>query len=166
MVNAKAILICGKICCGKSTYAERLRAESRAVLLSVDEIMLRLFGLYAGDKHDAYCDRIQKYLFDKSVEIIDSGSDVILDWGFWTKDQRAWAREFYQSHGIESELHYMDIGDAMWEERIRHRNEDVQTGKVMAYLIDDGLMKKFKNRFEPPSPDEIDVNVAISPMSC
>ena len=44
----KAILICGKICSGKSTYAARLKKETNAVLLSVDEIMLDLFGLYDG----------------------------------------------------------------------------------------------------------------------
>ncbi len=51
---AKVFLICGKICCGKSTYAKRLQAENNAVLLSVDEIMLAVFGLYAGEKHDEY----------------------------------------------------------------------------------------------------------------
>ena len=37
---AKVILICGKICSGKSTYAEQLRIKERAAVLSVDEIML------------------------------------------------------------------------------------------------------------------------------
>lgn len=35
---AKIFLICGKICSGKSTYAERIRMKNHAVLLSVDEI--------------------------------------------------------------------------------------------------------------------------------
>lgn len=54
---AKVFLICGKICSGKSTYAEYLRTENTAVLLSVDEIMLALFGLYAGNKHDEYTEK-------------------------------------------------------------------------------------------------------------
>lgn len=28
---SKVILICGKICCGKTTYAEKLRTENNAV---------------------------------------------------------------------------------------------------------------------------------------
>ena len=36
---SKVILICGKICSGKSTYAEWLRVQNNAVLLSIDEIM-------------------------------------------------------------------------------------------------------------------------------
>ena len=41
---AKVILICGKICSGKSTYAQQLRRENRAVVLSIDEVMLAFFG--------------------------------------------------------------------------------------------------------------------------
>ncbi len=155
----KAILICGKICSGKSAYAERLRTETKAVLLSVDEIMLELFGLYAGERHDEYTEKIQKYLFDKSVEIIDSGSDVILDWGFWIKQKRTQAKRFYKDRNIECELHYIDVNDTVWSERIAHRNKAVQVGKTKAYIIDSGLMKKFESLFEPPSEDEIDVRI-------
>ena len=48
----KVILICGKICCGKTTYAKKLVKEQNTVLLSCDEITLALFGQYIGEKHD------------------------------------------------------------------------------------------------------------------
>ena len=156
----KAILICGKICSGKSTYAARLQKETNAVLLSVDEIMLDLFGLYAGEKHDEYTEKIQKYLFEKSIEITNSGSDVVLDWGFWTKQKRTQARSFYSNRNIECELHYVDVNDAAWAERIAYRNKAVQEGTAKAYIIDSGLMKKFERSFEPPSEDEIDVRIS------
>ena len=41
---AKVIMMCGRICCGKSTYARRLRTEINAAVLSIDEIMLAVFG--------------------------------------------------------------------------------------------------------------------------
>lgn len=154
---AKAFLICGKICCGKSTYAERLRAENRAVLLSVDEIMLAVFGPYAGDKHDEYTEKIQNYFFQKSVEIIKSGMNVILDWGFWSSCKRLAAREFYAARGIACEFYYIDISDEVWKERIAHRNALVLKGEDSAYLIDENLMEKFVGLFEPPSESEIDI---------
>lgn len=154
---AKAFLICGKICCGKSTYAERLRIEKNAVLLSVDEIMLAVFGPYAGDKHDEYTEKIQKYLFEKSVEIIKSGINVILDWGFWTRDKRSEAREFYAVRGIECEFYYIDISDEVWKNRIRRRNESVLKRENAAYIVDGNLLAKFEGLFEPPSEDEVDV---------
>lgn len=154
---AKVFLICGKICSGKSTYAERLRMEKKAVLLSVDEIMLALFGLYAGDKHDEYTEKIQNYLFEKSVDIIKSGINVILDWGFWSRLKRSAAREFYAVRDIECEFFYIDISDEIWKERIAHRNELVVKGEKEAYIIDGKLKEKFEDLFEVPSEEEIDV---------
>ena len=72
----KVILICGKICVGKSTYAEKFRAEGNAVLLSVDEIMLAVFGQYAGERHDEYVRNVQQYIFDKSLEILQAGAMI------------------------------------------------------------------------------------------
>ena len=153
---AKVFLICGKICCGKSTYARRLCTENRAVLLSVDEIMLAVFGLYAGDKHDEYTEKIQKYLFEKSVEIIRGGINVVLDWGFWSKVQRSAAREFYTARDIEYEFCCLDVSDEVWKERIAHRNQLVLKGEDVAYIIDQNLAAKFAGLFELPSESEID----------
>ena len=49
---AKVIMTCGKICSGKSTYAEKLRKESGAVVLSIDELMTAVLGRELGDMHD------------------------------------------------------------------------------------------------------------------
>ena len=54
---AKVIMTCGKICCGKSTYARRLQAAGNAVILSIDEITLSLFPEGAGEMHDTYARR-------------------------------------------------------------------------------------------------------------
>lgn len=155
----KVILICGKICCGKSTYAEKIRIENNAVLLSVDEIMLAVFGQYAGEKHDEYCENLQKYFFNKSPEIVQTGTDVILDWGFWQKDERDYAKGFFRSRGIPCELHYIDISDEVWRQRIEKRNALVEAGKTSAYYIDENLAKKFAEGFELLTEDEIDVRI-------
>ena len=154
---AKVILVCGKICSGKSTYAERLRIENKAVLLSIDEIMLAMFGLYVGDKHDEYVEKTEKYLFDKSVEIIETGIDVILDWGLWTRDERRYAKEFYSARGIENEIHYLNISNETWKTRLDKRNRAVSAGEIIAYPVDDNLAAKFGAIFEMPDRDEIDV---------
>lgn len=39
---AQVIMTCGKICSGKSTYAQKLSKKYNAVILSVDEITLSL----------------------------------------------------------------------------------------------------------------------------
>ena len=153
----KVILICGKICSGKSTYAQQLRIQNNAVLLSTDEITLAIFGQHCGDKHDDYVERTQNYLFNKSLELIEVGINVILDWGFWMKEERDYAREFYNSRNIECEFHYIDISVETWQARLQKRNSEILSEETNAYYIDDNLAKKFASIFEVPSEDEIDV---------
>lgn len=155
----KVILICGKIGCGKTTYAKKLCRESGTVLLSVDEIMLALFGQHAGEMHDEYARRTQEYLFQKSLELLDAGLDVILDWGFWTKSGREQAKAFYRTHGRDCRLVYLDVPDEIWKERLESRNRAVESGAESAYYVDENLAAKFAARFQPPEPGEIDLRI-------
>ena len=154
---AKVYLICGKICCGKTTYAQKLRNENNAVLLSVDEITLALFGKHCGDKHDEYVERTEKYLLNKSLELLENNFNVVLDWGFWTKAERKAVKEFYKSRNIECELHYIDISDKTWKSRLHKRNDAVLENETSAYYVDDNLAAKFASIFEVSSEDEIDI---------
>lgn len=154
---SKVILICGKICSGKSTYTEKLKKKNKAVLLSCDEITLDVLGGNLGDDHDIISERTQNYFFNKSLEILDAGADVILDWGFWLKSKRDSAREFYSNRSIPYEFHYIDISDELWKINVAERNKAVINGETSAYFIDEGLAEKCGRLFEEPSADEIDV---------
>lgn len=154
---SKVILICGKIASGKSVYAEKLCAQENAVLLSVDELVLSILGSDLGEKHDEITERIQAYLFNKSLEIVSAGANVLLDWGFWTKERRQAARVFYESQGVACEFHYVDTPDEVWRRNIEIRNRAVVAGKTSAYFVDEGLMKKLEEAFQVPAREEIDV---------
>ena len=154
---AKVILTCGRVCSGKSTYAKALCERINAVILSDDEIMLALFGGDAGEAHDEYARRVQKYLMEKSLEIVSGGLSVILDWGFWTRAARQRAREFYALHGAQCEFHYIDVPDEIWKDRIKARNGSVSAGEAKAYYVDEGLINKCLRRFEKPEKEEMDV---------
>ena len=71
---AKVILVCGRICCGKTTYAHRLAKERRAAVLSVDEVMLAIFGQHCGDMHDTYAARTKQYLLVKAASRYEAPS--------------------------------------------------------------------------------------------
>ena len=55
--------------------------------------------------------KIFKITFDQSLELIEAGINVILDWGFWQKDEREYAKRFYKKQNIECEIHYIDVSD-------------------------------------------------------
>ena len=153
---SRVIMTCGKICCGKSTYARKLQAERNAVILSIDEITLTLFPEGSGEMHDTYALRAEQYLLNLSLQILRTGTDVILDWGLWTRAIRDRIRQFYASQeGIETELHYLRIDPEEWERRIRKRNASGDA----AYYVDEGLLNKVKALFEEPSAEEVDVLV-------
>ncbi len=154
---AKVHLICGKLASGKSYYSERLRKANNAVVLSCDEIMLAVFGLDAGEKHDEIAESIQNYLFCKSLEIIETGTDVILDFGFWQKEKRTIARRFFNSYGVDTQLHYIYVSDEQWKTNIEKRNKAIENGYDKAYYVDDGLLQKMKTLFEEPEKEETDI---------
>lgn len=155
----KVIMTCGRICSGKSTYARKLKKELNGVILSVDELMLDILGRDTGDMHDEYVRRTENYLYRKSAEIVAAGSDVILDWGFWRKEQRSFARSFYAERGIICELHYISVSDGEWQRRIKKRNAEVAAGRCSDYFIDEGLAEKFRRLFEPPEAGEADLTI-------
>lgn len=155
---AQVILLCGKICSGKSTYARQLKqAAPSSVLLSCDDLMLALFPEGAGEHHDMLSARAREYLFSLSLEVLAGGSDVILDWGFWTKQWRDTARSFYRAHGIPVTLHYIDVAPDVWQRHIQERNRAVLSGKASDYAVDEGLLAKVSALFEEPGSDEVDV---------
>lgn len=154
---AKLILICGKLCSGKTTYAKTLPA----VPLSVDELMLTLLDPYLGDLHEVYAARAKAYLLQKTEELLANGVDVVLDWGFWKAAERRAIRDRFMGFGYAVELHYLSLPDALWEARIQARNAAVLRGEVQAYQVDENLRHKFEAMFETPEEGEIDVLIAI-----
>ena len=151
---AKAILICGKICSGKTTYAETLKKREKAVVLSSDELMLSIFDPLLGDRHDEMAGRANSYLLNMAVRLIEAGVNVILDWGFWTKKGREEVSEFFEKRGIETDWRYLAVGDDQWKRNIEKRNAEVLAGRTQAYYVDEGLLRKLESRFEEPGAEE------------
>lgn len=156
---AEVYMLSGKIASGKTTYAKRLAKEKRAVILSVDEITLALFDEHIGDKHDEYVERCENYLFEKSVEIIETGINVVLDWGFWTRREREYAKDFYGKRGIGAEFYFIETDGKTWRKRVEKRNGEILRGEVRAYYVDENLAKKFEAIYEPPETDEAGIRV-------
>lgn len=149
-------LICGMICSGKSRYADKLRSELNALVLSTDEITLSLPQDAIRDCFDRVSDGVNSYLMKKSLDVLATGTDVILDWGFWTSEKRREIRDFYRGNGVEFRFHYIDVDEDTHALNIAERNRNVEAGKNAAFYVDEGLAKKCSDLFETPSKEEID----------
>lgn len=158
---SKVIMLCGRLCSGKTTYAKNLSNELGAVILSIDELMLTLLGNETGKMHDEYVRRSKEYLFKKASEIVNAGANVILDIGLWSRDERKSARLFFALHETDCEIHYLKISDEEWLKRIEKRNSEITEGKSNSYFVDDGLKAKFISMFEAPDNNEADLIIEV-----
>lgn len=154
---ADVILICGRICSGKSHYAKRLAEERNAVILSCDEISADIFHHSEGENFDAIAADIKRYLHKIAARIAKAGSTVILDWGFWAEAERREVSEYYAGLEIPFEWHYIHIPDKEWRRNIDLRNSAVLAGETTDFFVDDGLLAKLSAGFETPVREEIDV---------
>ena len=156
----KAILICGKMCSGKTTYAKSLTKTNPAVLLSIDEITTVFFGTRSsGQVYWEMYYKTETYLLNKSLEIIESGIDVVLDWGFWKQADRQKAALFYGQNNIPVEWHYVDTSDDALLKNLSRRNQKIETGReTSSYLFSEEVAKTFwEEKFETPDRSEMDV---------
>lgn len=152
----KAMLICGKICSGKTTYCERLSKEQNAAVLSCDELVLQLFGERLGDRHEEITGKAQRYLLAQAAKLLELGVNIILEWGFWSHESRRNAEKFFKSRGFETEWYYIEVSDEEWRRRIEKRNREADG---QAYFVDDAIAEKCNALFEPPLPEEIDIRI-------
>lgn len=154
----KVILICGKICSGKSYYARQIQGKYNAVILSTDEATYDLINNEQGEFYNIFAERVNRYLRKKAVEIIHAGANVILDWGFWTSKDRIEISEFFKLNNVQYEWHYVDVDNRTWYQNIDKRNNAIKAGKGGSdFYVDEGLLNKLLSLFEKPEKEEIDV---------
>ena len=154
----KVILVCGKICSGKSYYSKIIKEKYNAVIISPDEATYELINNEQGDFYNTFSERLNKYLTKKVGEIAISGANVIFERGLWTKEDRKNIINYYKENNVECELHYVKVDDRTWKENIAERNKRIEEGKGGSdFYLDEGLMKKLESRWEEPTADEVDV---------
>ena len=154
----KVYLICGKICSGKSCYAKSLKKKCNAVILSTDEATYDLIANEQGEFYERFAQRVNDYLKKKAVEICKAGANVILDWGFWTRENRIEISAYLQSYDIGYEWHYIDVDEDTWNRNIKERNKRIEEGNGGSdFYVDEGLLNKLLSMFEMPEKAEMDV---------
>jgi len=155
---AKVILVCGKICSGKSYYLKSIKDSLNAVIISPDEATYELINNEQGDFYNVFSERLCKYLTKKVGEIVQAGANVIYERGLWTKEEREKTVKYYKDRNIECELHYVSVDNKTWKQNIAERNKRVKEGKGGSdFYLDEGLLKKLESLWEEPTEDEIDV---------
>lgn len=154
----KVIALCGKICSGKTFYANKIKEGQNAVILSTDEVTFYLMDNEQGERYDDFAKRVNEYLMKKAIDIVKAGANVILDWGFWSKKERINLTNYCKKYNIPVEWHYVDVTQEKWQDLIKKRNELIVSGQEeYSFYFDDGLKKKLLDSFNEPSKEEMDI---------
>lgn len=148
---AKITLICGKICSGKSHIAKSLGG----IKLSCDELMTALFPEPLGDAYEAASARSKEYLLALAGTLAEGGADVVLDWGFWFREEREAVLRRFRERGFDTELICVEATPERRAANIAARNAAVASGDTSVYAADEGLLAKCERLFEPPAPPEV-----------
>lgn len=149
------IILCGKTAAGKTTYAKRLQEEKRAVILSVDEVMLKVSDQCEGRKaHLELARRVNEYLMEFSLPLIRRGIVCVFDYGYWTKEERRRICTFFKKREIPYTLICMEADERTRLERLAVRNETNAMKEGRQYIITEEMLKCFDGWFEPVEPDE------------
>ena len=82
---------------------------------------------------------------------------MILDFGFWTLEERQTVQQLFSQKGITTELHYCKMNHTTWLRAIEKRNQHRQAFATKEYFVDENIKHMAMNLFEEPADDEVDV---------
>jgi predicted kinase len=144
----------GLPCAGKTTLARKLEYEQSALRLTPDEWQLRLFGQDAEDpQHDARHDLIEALLWELASRALALGTNVILDFGFWAREEREDYRSRAKQLGASSEVHFLDVPEEELLSRLARRNAD---RSPLVFRIPEEMMRPWIALFQKPTLDELE----------
>lgn len=138
---------------GKTTRAKALAAQTGALRLTPDEWQTRLYDddMHHPD-HDKRHGTVEAIMWEVASHILNSGGDVILDFGFWTRAERLDFAARAGGLGARCEIHYEDVPLAELERRILARNEAAAGGY---FAIPVAILREWAKLFEAPDRDEL-----------
>ncbi len=159
-------LICGLPCSGKTTYARGLHADRDGVLFSLDRWLITAFGRYALSEvgHDEHVRRVlacRDLIWEQSLEWLRRSVDVILDDGFFLRENRIQCVESAKAAEAQATIHLVDTPVAVIQSRLTSRNATLPRHN---FAIDPQTLLAFVELFERPSEDEgAELTVATLP---
>ncbi len=136
---------------GKTTVARQLEVQRGALRLSPDEWLIPLFG---ADEHPSPAQRetVEALQWAVAARALALGLSVVLENGFWRRDERQDLRRKAAELGARCELVYLDVPRAELWARLERRNRERPPGTFTVAAAD---LDTWLGWFEPPDDAEL-----------
>ena len=124
--QATVYLICGFIGAGKTTFAKKLEERTGAVRITKDEWSIRLIG--NDPTFDGYAEWDAKIIGlsrDLAFYLAGKGINVIMDEGFWGKEERDDLKRQIGTIGAEVVMYYVDTPIETIRDRVTKENSNL-----------------------------------------
>jgi predicted kinase len=134
--------------------AKQLEQERSALRLTPDEWQVALFGQDAEEpEHDARHSLIESMLWNIASRALESGTNVILDFGFWAREEREDFRQRAKRLGASSEVHFLDAPKDELLRQLAVRNSE--PSQVSFHISEESMIPCIEF-FQRPTPEELE----------
>ena len=148
MNKATLHIIQGFLGAGKSTFSKKLSVDVGAMHFNPDEWVEKLFESKDYEKDFGKCFNVaMDTIWQKAVECLSSGTDVVLDMGFWHRKDRDYAKSTAEKCNANFKHYYICAPDEVLKQRLASRAGKVAENNVRKF-------DEIKKQFQEPETDE------------
>ncbi|HEY7625222.1 MAG TPA: ATP-binding protein [Candidatus Limnocylindria bacterium] len=140
---------------GKTTAARRIEAEHHALRLTKDEWMKALFG---PENPPSASDVIEGRLIQLGMRALELGTNVVLDFGLWSRDERSALRQAAADVGASVVMCYVELPSDEQRSRLDQR---LAAAPHETWPISDEELAEFATKFDIPGAAELDGTAPI-----
>jgi len=137
---------------GKTTRAKEIEEAQQALRLTPDEWMIPLFG---ESEADGKREVLEGRFIWLATSALRHGTNVVLDFGVWTKNERTALKFLAASIGASWILVYLEISD---EEQRRRHDERISETPESTFPMSDDDFQEFRRSFEAPDEAELEAS--------
>jgi predicted kinase len=140
---------------GKTVGAQRIEVGRNALRLTKDEWVKALYG---HENPPSATDVIEGRLIQIGLRTLELGSNVVIDFGLWSRDERSALRQAAADRGARVEIHYFEVSPPEQRRRLDQRQaEEPHT----TWPMSDGELAEWASIIQIPTPGELDGSESI-----